>query len=67
MPNPNNFRHFYVGIEGPDQTPYESGYFTLELYLPDDYPMRPPKALFTTKIYHPNIDGLGSVYGIVNT
>jgi len=27
----------------------------LELFLPEDYPMAPPKVRFLTKIYHPNI------------
>eukprot|EP00825_Cyclidium_porcatum_P051547 TRINITY_DN9522_c0_g1_i4.p2 TRINITY_DN9522_c0_g1~~TRINITY_DN9522_c0_g1_i4.p2 ORF type:complete len:152 (+),score=38.49 TRINITY_DN9522_c0_g1_i4:115-570(+) len=59
--NPQNFRHFFVEIEGPQSTPYESGIFTCELFLPDDYPMSPPKVIFTTKIYHPNIDNLGRI------
>ncbi|KRX10642.1 Ubiquitin-conjugating enzyme/RWD-like protein [Pseudocohnilembus persalinus] len=59
--NPQNFRHFYVKLDGPSQTPYEKGQFTCELYLPEDYPMSPPKVVFTTKIYHPNIDNLGRI------
>ncbi len=31
------------------------GQFKLELFLPEDYPMAPPKVRFLTKIYHPNI------------
>jgi len=31
------------------------GIFKLELFLPEDYPMAPPKVRFLTKIYHPNI------------
>lgn len=31
------------------------GVFTLELFLPEEYPMSPPKVRFLTKIYHPNI------------
>ena len=46
-------------IAGPGQTPYEGGLFNAELFLPDEYPMVPPKVLFRTKIYHPNIDKLG--------
>ena len=31
------------------------GVFKLELFLPEEYPMNPPKVRFLTKIYHPNI------------
>ena len=37
------------------------GIFNLELYLPEEYPMVPPKLLFRTRIYHPNIDKLGRI------
>jgi ubiquitin-protein ligase len=31
------------------------GIFKLELFLPEEYPMVPPRVRFLTKIYHPNI------------
>ena len=40
---------------------FSAGIFKLELFLPDDYPMTPPKIRFLTKIYHPNIDKLGRI------
>ncbi|CAD8132638.1 unnamed protein product [Paramecium octaurelia] len=60
-PDPGNFKHFFVIIAGPPNTPYEGGVFDVELLLPDDYPMSPPKCVFNTKIYHPNIDNLGRI------
>lgn len=35
--------------------------FKAELFLPADYPMSPPKVLFRTKIFHPNIDRIGRI------
>lgn len=37
------------------------GIFKLELFLPEDYPMTPPKIRFLTKIFHPNVDKLGRI------
>ncbi|EGF81110.1 hypothetical protein BATDEDRAFT_29762 [Batrachochytrium dendrobatidis JAM81] len=61
-PHEDNLRYFDVVIAGPSQSPFEGGSFKLELFLPDDYPMAPPKVRFLTKIYHPNIDKLGRIY-----
>ncbi|GMG42119.1 unnamed protein product [Ambrosiozyma monospora] len=60
-PHEDNLRYFDVTVEGPASSPYESGNFKLELFLPDDYPMVAPKVRFLTKIYHPNIDRLGRI------
>jgi ubiquitin-conjugating enzyme E2 N len=60
-PYQDNLRYFAVAIEGPSDSPYEEGVFQLELFLPPDYPMAPPKVRFLTKIYHPNVDKLGRI------
>merc|ERR1711988_17813 len=60
-PYQDNLRYFSVVIQGPSQSAYENGIFKLELFLPEDYPMAPPKVRFLTKIYHPNIDRLGRI------
>ncbi|PWY99638.1 putative ubiquitin-conjugating enzyme E2 [Testicularia cyperi] len=60
-PHEDNLRYFDVVIDGPDQSPFSGGKFKLELFLPEDYPMAPPKVRFLTKIYHPNIDKLGRI------
>ena len=61
IPYADNLRYFAVSIEGPSDSPYERGVFQLELFLPADYPMAPPKVRFLTKIYHPNVDKLGRI------
>jgi len=61
VPSDFNSRHFYVSVKGPDESPYAHGTFKLELFLPEEYPMSPPKVHFKTKIYHPNIDKLGRI------
>ncbi|KND89775.1 Ubiquitin-conjugating enzyme E2 36 [Tolypocladium ophioglossoides CBS 100239] len=61
VPHEENLRYFDVEIHGPAQSPYEGGIFKLELFLPDDYPMTPPKIRFLTKIFHPNVDKLGRI------
>jgi len=61
VPHADNLRYFDVSIEGPSSTPFEGGVFRLELFLPDQYPMTPPKVRFLSKIYHPNIDKLGRI------
>ena len=61
LPYEDNLRYFRVILAGPHASPYENGIFNLELFLPSEYPMAPPKVRFLTKIYHPNIDKLGRI------
>jgi len=61
LPDEHNGRYFHVTISGPKDSPFESGKFNLELFLPEEYPMTAPKVRFMTKLYHPNIDKLGRI------
>ena len=51
----------FGAIEGPILTPYQNGFFLFKMVYGLNYPFNPPKFIFITQMFHPNIDKEGNV------
>jgi len=51
----DDISHWKGIIPGPKDTCYQDGIFQVDISLPSDYPYKPPKMKFDTRIWHPNI------------
>ena len=47
-PLPSNILEWHYVVQGPEQSPYEGGYYHGKLVFPMEYPFRPPSIYMTT-------------------
>ena len=70
--NEDNINNVYVLMIGPEDTPYEGGFFFFHVFYPKEYPIKPPEVKYLTQgnnvRFNPNLYTNGKVcLSILNT
>jgi ubiquitin-protein ligase len=63
--NTDDITTFYACLIGPEDTPYEDGFYGFRIMIPQEYPFKPPKVDFLTTDgnvrFNPNLYACGKV------
>ncbi|ELP92598.1 ubiquitin-conjugating enzyme E2, putative [Entamoeba invadens IP1] len=60
-PDEDDIKKWVCVIFGPEDTIWENGIFQLRMEFTEEYPVKPPKIVFVSPMFHPNIYTNGSI------
>ena len=60
-PEDENILSWHAVIVGPEDTLWEGAVLKLHLEFTEEYPTKPPKVTFVSKVFHPNVYDNGEI------